>query len=102
MISKKEALLLELMEPMSKEHYGFTLADRSNGKIWRGSVHVLLGRLCDKGFVTHRKDGKPVFLGGPERTLFRLTEEGRRAWRNHANTKSRLARIIQVMTGTFA
>jgi DNA-binding PadR family transcriptional regulator len=75
-LSNKEVLLLELLEPMVYEHYGFDLADRSNGEIARGSVHVYLSKLKDKGYVTSRKEETDSKY---PRSMYRLTEAGKRA-----------------------
>lgn len=75
-LSDKEVLLLELLEPITHEHYGFDLADSSNGEIGRGSVHVYMSKLKDKGYVTSRKEETNSEY---PRSKYRLTEAGRRA-----------------------
>lgn len=87
MLSEKEGILLTLLSPISREHTGFDLADASNGKIARGSVHVYLSRLIDMGYVTKRKEEASV--SKYPRTFYRLTEEGRKARIEHTSAESR-------------
>lgn len=62
-----------------KEHgesYGLDLVRKSNGKLNRSSVYIVLGRLEEKGFVRSRtvKETNP----GLPRPRYSLTEAGER------------------------
>jgi len=75
-----ETLILELVG--SGEMYGLQLVTASRGKLKRGSVYVLLGRMEEKGLVEARAEEKPAHAGMPRR-LYRATSLGRRvldAW----------------------
>jgi DNA-binding PadR family transcriptional regulator len=52
-----EYLIMQmLVEGKQKEMYGLELVKASKGKLKRGSVYVLLGRLEEKGFVKSRTE----------------------------------------------
>lgn len=75
------------------EQYGLQLVDASQGRIKRGSVYVLLGRLEEKKLVVSRAGARPAVEGGLPRKLYRLTAAGRRvavAW--EASTLALLSR----------
>ena len=79
-LSRTETLILELLR--SEEMYGLQLVTASKGKLKRGSVYVLLGRMEEKGYVTSHAEEKPEHSGLPRRT-YRATGLGRRvldAW----------------------
>jgi DNA-binding PadR family transcriptional regulator len=79
-LTATETVILELLG--AGEMYGLQLVSSSKGKLKRGSVYVLLGRMEEKGFVEARAEAKPDHAGLPRRR-YRATGLGRRvldAW----------------------
>ncbi len=58
--------------------YGLELVKASGGRLKRGTVYVLLGRLADEGLVDSAQEIEENRPGLPKR-YFWLTDEGRRA-----------------------
>jgi len=80
MLGRTETLILELLR--SEEMYGLQLVAASKGKLKRGSVYVVLGRMEEKGYVLSHAEEKPEHAGLPRR-LYRATGFGLRvldAW----------------------
>lgn len=54
-LSAAEFLIMQLLvDHNQKEMYGLELVRNSGGKLKKGTVYVLLGRLEDKGFISGR------------------------------------------------
>jgi len=63
------------------EMYGLQIVKDSEGKLKRGSVYVILGRMEDKGLVDSRAEAStPEYVGIPRR-LYKVTGLGVRAAR---------------------
>lgn len=82
-LSETEFLIMSLIEESDRsEAYGLDLVQKSEGKLKKGSVYVLLGRLEDKGFV----EGRFVVEGSAiPRKLYKATAQGKKvhhAWRH--------------------
>jgi DNA-binding PadR family transcriptional regulator len=85
-LTRTEKLILETLA--TREMYGLQLVAASRGKLKRGTVYVLLGRMEEKGFVESAAEEKPQHSGLPRR-LYRATGLGRRvldAWSLVATT----------------
>lgn len=81
-ISPFEVMILGLLEAEAEGAYGSDLVQISEGRLKRGSVYTLLGRLEKRGLV------KAIEQSGPEesgRTLFKITNAGSRARVEFAN-----------------
>lgn len=54
-LTSVEYLIMSLLiEGSRKEMYGLELVEQSGGKLKKGTVYVLLGRLEEKGFIKGR------------------------------------------------
>jgi DNA-binding PadR family transcriptional regulator len=71
---REVAFLLGTLGPST----GWALAAASNGRIKRGTVYVLLGRMVDKGFLESEVGDRPAGQSGPPRRIYRLTALARR------------------------
>jgi DNA-binding PadR family transcriptional regulator len=77
------------------EMYGLELVRKSEGRLKRGTVYVMLGRMEDKGLVESRvEDSTPDQVGIPRR-LYRPTGLGVRAQR-------KFVAVQAVLNGEFA
>lgn len=78
-VSRTEAEVLAILA--KGDRFGLQLVDDSQGRIKRGSVYVLLGRLEEKGMVSSREESRPAVEGGLPRRIYRLTALGKTAMR---------------------
>lgn len=75
MISPTEALILGLLSQKARGAYGSELVHLSEGKLKRGSVYSLLGRL-EKGGLVKAIEEPPSDAFALPRTLYRITGAG--------------------------
>jgi len=73
-ISGTESLILDLLE--ARERFGLELVETSQGKLKRGSIYVMLGRMEAKGFVESRQEERAPGAIGLPRRLYRATAYG--------------------------
>lgn len=52
---------------------GWALAEASDGRIKRGTVYVVLGRMVAKGLLESEVGDRPAGQSGPPRRIYRLT-----------------------------
>jgi DNA-binding PadR family transcriptional regulator len=76
-LSPKEREVVALLASEHTELYGLQIVDRSAGRISRGSVYVILGRLKERGMVESRVEPDAKIPGLP-RQLYRVTTLGKR------------------------
>lgn len=85
-LTASEFLIMSLLvESRSKEMYGLGLVAQSEGKLKKGTVYVLLGRLEEKGFVRGRT---VIGESAIPRKLYQPTGLGQRvfaAWKHVAD-----------------
>lgn len=73
-ISATESLILDLLE--SSDRFGLEMVEASGGRLKRGSIYVMLGRMETKRFVESRQEERaPAAIGLPRR-LYRATAYG--------------------------
>jgi DNA-binding PadR family transcriptional regulator len=77
-ISTTEALILGLLAQKARGAYGSELVHTSEGKLKRGSVYSLLGRLEKAGLVRSVEEPATEAYALP-RTLYRITGNGVKA-----------------------
>lgn len=81
-LTETEYVIVKMLAHDSdRGRYGLELVKMSEGRLKRGTIYVLLGRLQDKGFVASRtvREGSAI-----PRRLYRLTGLGQQvheAWR---------------------
>lgn len=78
MITITEALILSLLSERVSGAFGSELMHASNGKLKRGSVYALLGRLEKAGLVTSHNEAGTDASTLP-RVRYRMTDEGHAA-----------------------
>lgn len=73
-LSKKAALIIQLLRENPKGMYGLDLVRASNGRLGRGTVYIHLGRLEEEGLVESKlvRDTN----SGIERPLYKLSRRG--------------------------
>jgi DNA-binding PadR family transcriptional regulator len=83
MISPTEAMIIGLLARAGRGAYGSELMHMSDGKLKRGSVYSLLGRLEKAGYVKTIED-PPTEAYALPRTLYKITAHGAAAHREFA------------------
>ena len=79
MITPTESLILALLIARPTGAYGSDLLDLSGGRLKRGSVYTLLGRLEEQGLVKTKDDPKtPGFALA--RSVYQVTAQGQKAF----------------------
>ena len=73
-IAPTESLILELLE--ARERYGLELVEASDGRLKRGSVYVILGRMEKKGFVRSQQEARVPGTAGLPRRVYEATDYG--------------------------
>jgi DNA-binding PadR family transcriptional regulator len=95
-LSQTEYLIMQsLIGNGGREMYGLELVEKSEGRLKKGTVYVLLGRLEDKGFVRGRAeivDGSAI-----PRRLYKPTGLGQKVFEAWASVAA-----IGGMRGAFA
>ena len=79
-VSATEHTLLSLLSA-SGASYGLQLVERSDDKLKRASIYVLLSRLEDRGFVKSSYIETPAGEQGPRRRVYEVTRTGQRVLR---------------------
>lgn len=78
MITSSEALVLSLLSQQSGGAFGSQLVHLSEGKVKRGSVYAVLGRLDSAGYVRAVEEAPTEEYALP-RTRYQITALGARA-----------------------
>jgi DNA-binding PadR family transcriptional regulator len=79
-LTAKEREILELLIGHGAEMYGLEMVARSDGRLSRGSIYVLLDRLEERGLVNSRLEERAPGTSGIARRLYRPTGHGRRVF----------------------
>lgn len=87
-LSRKEALILEMLVEGGRELYGLEMVDASNGELKRGTIYVTLQRLQEKGFIDSRQESRPAPEIGIPRRLYVATGLGQRAFTAYLAAKA--------------
>jgi len=80
-LSRKEALILEMLVSGRRELYGLEMVDASNGELKRGTIYVTLQRLQEKGLIESRQEARTAPEIGIPRRLYQITGLGQRVWK---------------------
>ena len=78
-LSRKEAIILELLLGNKTEMFGLEMVEASGGNLKRGTVYVTLQRMKEKGFLDSKPEPRCVPEIGIPRRLYRATGLGERA-----------------------
>jgi DNA-binding PadR family transcriptional regulator len=79
-LTAKEREILKLLIGHSADMYGLEMVARSEGRLSRGSIYVLLDRLEERGLVSSRLEERVPGMSGIARRLYRPTGYGRRVF----------------------
>jgi DNA-binding PadR family transcriptional regulator len=90
-LSRKEALILEMLVGGGRELYGLEMVDASNGELKRGTIYVTLQRMTDKGLVESKPEPRPSPEIGIARRLYSPTGYGQRVFAAYKAARSVLA-----------
>jgi DNA-binding PadR family transcriptional regulator len=87
-LSRKEAIILELLLSGKTEMFGLEMVDASNGSLKRGTIYVTLQRMKEKGFLDSKPEPRALPEIGIPRRLYRATGLGERALNAHRAAKA--------------
>lgn len=87
-LSRKEALVLELLLSRKTEMFGLEMVDASMGALKRGTIYVTLQRMKEKGFLDSKPEPRSMPEIGIPRRLYRATGLGERALNAHRAAKA--------------
>lgn len=93
-LSKKERIILQILNDNDKEMYGLEIVLASNNYIRRGSVYVHLQGLEEKDYVKSRDGETMIEETGHPRQLYSINNDGRRALL-HIEVPSQLTEVIE-------
>ena len=82
-LSSLEQVVLKLLIASSGEMYGLEMIEQSGGRLKRGTIYVMLGRMEEKGYVASRKEKPRSGARGLPRRLYKPTALGQQilaAW----------------------
>ena len=93
-LGELEELILLVVASLFDDAYGMAIQQaikaEANRSISISTVHAVLKRLEDKGFLSSRYDGATAARGGRRKHLFRVTVEGEKALNKARNLRNKL------------
>jgi len=94
-LSGQEYTITEMLAD-GKERYGLEMVKKSNGKLGRASVYVVLTRMVAHGLLEARfeRDDEQK-MAGPKRRLYKLTGYGRKVYEAQLAAEQATARVMR-------
>lgn len=80
LLSRKEALILEMLISSGRELFGLEMVEASGGDLKRGTVYVTLQRMKEKGFIDSKPEPRPAPEIGIPRRMYWATGAGERVF----------------------
>lgn len=87
-LSRKEALILEMLVVGGGNMYGLEMVEGSGGELKRGTIYVTLQRMEEKGFIESRQEARPAPEVGIPRRVYQATGHGSRVFMAYRAAKS--------------
>jgi DNA-binding PadR family transcriptional regulator len=79
-LSRKEAVILEMLINSGRELFGLEMVKASKGELKRGTIYVTLQRMQEKGFIDSKPEPRPAPEVGIPRRMYWSTGLGERAF----------------------
>lgn len=79
-LSRKEALILDMLLSSGRELYGLEMVGASNGELKRGTIYVTLQRMKEKGFIDSKPEPRHAPEVGIARRVYWPTGHGQRVY----------------------
>jgi PadR family transcriptional regulator, regulatory protein PadR len=98
-LSRKEALILEMLLINGRELYGLEMVAASNGAIKRGTIYVTLQRMQEKGLIDSRQEPRPAPEIGIPRRLYRISGHGERVFAAYQAALLAMQRVLSPVGG---
>ena len=100
-LGELEELILLTVALLYDEAYGVAIqreiSERGNRSLTISTVHSVLSRLEDKGYLNSRYDGATSARGGRRKHLFRVTVAGEKVLAQAKNLRNKLWEAIPKM-----
>lgn len=75
-LSRKEALILEMLVGSGRELFGLEMVEASKGELKRGTIYVTLQRMTEKGLIDSKPEPRPAPEVGIPRRVYWPTAYG--------------------------
>jgi PadR family transcriptional regulator len=102
-LAEFELYVMLALARLAEEAYGVSIRreieHRTGRPVSIGAVYATLGRLGDKGFVTHEVSDPLPVPGGRSRKFFRLTKSGRQALTVSTSMLAEMMEGLELGTG---
>lgn len=89
-VSRKEAMILEMLCDSGRELYGLEMVEASKGELKRGTIYVTLQRMTEKGFIDSKMEPRPAPEVGIPRRMYRPTAYGQSVYAAYCAARSAL------------
>src|SRR5215213_1074682 len=90
-LSRKEALILEMLILSRRELFGLEMVKTSNGELKRGTIYVTLQRMQEKGFIESKPEPRPAPEFGIPRRMYWATGLGEQVFTAYCSPRANLA-----------
>lgn len=97
-LSKKEAIILEMLVNRGRELFGLEMVEGSNGELKRGTIYVTLQRMEEKRFIESRTETRQQPEIGIPRRLYRATGYGARVFDGYVAMRAALIQEFGPLT----
>ena len=87
-LSRKEALILEMLSSSGRELYGLEMVEASNGALKRGTIYVTLQRMQEKDLIGSKQEPRSAPEIGIARRLYWISGHGARVLAAHQAASS--------------
>lgn len=77
-LSSLEQIVLGMLAREENDMYGYQMVEASSGRLKRGTIYVMLGRMEEKNLISSRKETRRLGAPGLPRRLYRATSAGKR------------------------
>ncbi len=102
-LAEFELYVMLALARLADEAYGVSIRreieHRTGRPVSIGAVYATLGRLADKGYVTHVVSDPLPVPGGRSRKFFRLTADGRQALTHSTSMLSEMMKGLELKVG---
>ena len=87
-LSRKEALILEMLTSARRELFGLEMVKAAGGELKRGTIYVTLQRMKEKGFIDSKPEPRPAPEVGIPRRMYSATGYGQRVFAAYQAARS--------------
>jgi DNA-binding PadR family transcriptional regulator len=90
-LTRKEAIILNMLIESQRELFGLEMIRASNGELKRGTIYVILQRMQEKGFIDSKPEPRTAPEIGIPRRMYWCTGLGERVFAAYQAARAILA-----------